>query len=137
MVRYIMGQVEPALFTSTTTRTILDVLLRHEEKGGFWDAGMIIDDLPDAALKRIVTELTVSRYEISKGWQEMGSDPPVPDPRTMADDCMAILYRRTLDERIAETYRLMKDSELRGEDITEFQQEILRMQRAKKEAHGR
>mgnify|MGYP001111172710 CR=1 FL=1 len=136
MVRYVIGQVEPALFTSTTARRILDVLLRREEAGGFWDAGMIVDDLDDPALKHIVTELTVSRYEISKGWQEMGSDPPAPDPRLMADDCIAILHRRSLDERIAETYRLMRDSELRGEDVTELQQEILRMQRARKETHG-
>ncbi|HSQ75125.1 MAG TPA: toprim domain-containing protein, partial [Bacteroidota bacterium] len=137
MVRYVIGQVEPALFTSTTARRILDVLLRREEAGGFWDAGMIVDDLDDPALKHIVTELTVSRYEISKGWQEMGSDPPAPDPRVMADDCIAILHRRSLDERIAETYRLMRDSELRGEDITELQQEIHRMQRARKETLGR
>lgn len=137
MVRYVIGQVEPALFTSSTARSILDALLRREEAGEFWDAGMIIDDLEDPALRRIVTELTVSRYEISKGWHEMGSDPPAPDPRVMADDCIAILHRRSLDERIAETYRLMKDSELRGEDITEMQQEILRLQRARKETHGR
>ena len=62
----------------------------------------------------------------------MGSDPAVPDPRGMADDCIAKLQLRALDERIAETYSLMKDAQLRGEDITAFQQGILELQREKK-----
>jgi DNA primase len=132
MVRYVLGQIEPALFTSTTARAILDVMVRHEEAGGFWDAGMIINDLQDISLKRLVTELTISRYDLSKGWQQMGTEPQIPDPRLMADDCIARLHLRVLDERIAESYRLMRDSELRGEEITEFQQEILRLQREKK-----
>ncbi len=137
MVRYVRELIDPAQFTSTTARSILAVLLDHDEAGEFWDAGMIMDDLQDASLKRIVTELMISRYEISKGWQEMGSEPALPDPRSMASDCIARMQLLSLDERIAETYRLMKDSELRGEDSTEFQQEIMRMQRARKDVRGR
>ena len=98
---------------------------------------MIVDALEDDSLKRIVTELMISRHEMSTGWRKMGSEPAPPDPRIMADDCIAKIQLRSLDERIAETYHLMRDSELRGEDITGFKQEIMRMQRARKDVQGR
>jgi hypothetical protein len=132
MVRHVFEHLDLSMISSPTARAIIDVILRHEAGGAFWDAGMVVDELQDATLKRIVTELTISRHEISKGWQEMGSDPAVPDPRGMADDCIAKLQLRALDERIAETYSLMKDAQLRGEDITGFQQGILELQREKK-----
>jgi DNA primase len=137
MVRYVRSLIDPGVFTSSTARSILDVILRHDEAGEYWDAGTIVDDLEDGALKRIVTELMISRHEMSTGWRKMGSEPAPPDPRIMADDCIAKMQLRSLDERIAETYHLMRDSELRGEDITEFKQEIMRMQRARKDVQSR
>jgi DNA primase len=133
MVRHVFERMDLGMITSPTARAIIDVILRHEEGGGFWDAGMIVDQVQDPVLRRIVTELTISRHEISKGWQAMGSDPPAPDPRAMADDCILRLHVQALDERIAETYRLMKDAQLRGEEITAFQQAILDLQRQKKD----
>lgn len=133
MVRHIFEHMDMGMIASPTARAIIDVILRHEETGAFWDAGMIVDEVQDPVLKRIVTELTIARHEISPGWQAMGSDPVAPDPRAMADDCIARLHLQALDERIAETYRLMKDAQLRGEDITVFQQSILDMQRQKKD----
>lgn len=133
MVRHVFAYTDLTMFTSPSVRAILDVILRHEEGGAFWDAGMIVDEVQDPALKRIVTELTIARHEISKGWQQMGSEPPPPDPREMANDCIARLQVRAIDERIAEVYGLMKDAQLRGEDITDLQQEILALQRQKKE----
>ncbi|MBK7257380.1 MAG: hypothetical protein IPI01_06165 [Ignavibacteriae bacterium] len=55
----------------------------------------------------------------------------------MADDCILRLQLQALDERIAETYRLMKDAQLRGEDITAFQQGIMELQRQKKDFQRR
>ena len=137
MVRHVFEHMDVSMITSSTARAVIDVILQHEANGAFWDAGTIVDGLEDQALKRIVTELTISRHEISKGWQEMGSDPVLPDPRGMADDCIAKLQLRSLDEQIAETYSLMKDAQLRGEDITGFQQGILELQRQKKEFQRR
>ena len=137
MVRHVFEHMDMAMFTSPTARAVIDVIVQHEEGGAFWDAGTIVDHLQDPVLKRIVTELTIARHEISPGWQAMGSDPPAPDPRAMADDCILRLHVQAIDERIAETYRLMKDAQLRGEEITAFQQGIMDLQRQKKELQRR
>ena len=61
----------------------------------------------------------------------MGSDPPPPDPYVIANDCINLLHLRQIDERIGGLYRTLQDAELRGEETTPIQQEILALQREK------
>lgn len=137
MVRFVLERLDRSLFSSAEVAAVLDVILRFEQRGEFWDAGMIVDALPEGTLKRMVSELMVARYEISRGWEQHGSGPSAPDPRDMATDCIVRLRTTLLDEKVRETYQEMRDAELRGEDVGALQQTILDLQREKRDVLAR
>lgn len=132
MLRFIFSRIEKELITSPVIQRVIEVVDAHEEGGEQWEPGTLIDELDNQEARQLVSQLMMPRHELSKGWSEMGTAPPPPDPYTIANDCIDLLHLRQLDERIAGAYRTMKDAELRGEAITRFQEEILSLQKEKR-----
>lgn len=131
MLRYVFSRLDKDIFTSPTVHRVLEVIDAHEEGGEHWEPGTLIDELDDQDARTLVTQLMMPQHELSKGWKEMGSDPPPPNPYVVADDCISILFTQQLDGRIAAVNRALKDAELRGEDVTTLNEEILALQREK------
>ncbi len=132
MLRYVFSRIDKDLFASPLVRQVITLIDAHEESGEQWEPGTLIDQLDDQDARRLVTQLMMPQHELSKGWKELGTDPLPPDPFAIADDCIAILHVQQLDRRIADVYRSMKDAELRGEDITGLQEQILVLQKEKR-----
>ncbi len=137
MVKYVLDRMDRSGFSSPAVRSVLEIILRFEQDEEFWDAGMVLDALPEGPLRRMVAELAVSKHEISKGWEEMGSGPTAADPRDMAVDCIVRLQVEGLDVRVKEAYAQLRDAELRGEDVSAYQQTILDLQREKRDLLAR
>jgi DNA primase len=132
MLRYIFSRIDKDLLTSPVVRQIIEAVDGHEEGGEPWEPGTLVDELGDQEAKQLVARLLMPQHELSKGWREMGTDPPPPDPYAIANDCIDLLHQQQLDERIDGVYHAMKDAELRGEEITSFQEEILGLQKQKR-----
>ena len=132
MLRYIFSRIDKDLLTSPVVRQIIEAVDGHEEGGEPWEPGTLVDELGDQEAEQLVARLTMPQHELSKGWREMGSDPPPPDPYTIANDCIDLLHQQQLDGQIDGVYRTMKDAELRGEDITSYREEILGLQKEKR-----
>jgi DNA primase len=133
MLRYIFSRIDKDVLTSPVIRDVIGVVDMHEEGGETWDPGTLVNELQDDDARKLVSMLILPQHELSKAWKEMGTEPPPPDPYAIADDCITRLHMQQLDDRIAEVYKGMKDAELRGESITALQEEILDLQRQKKE----
>ncbi len=132
MLRYIFSRIDKDVLTSSVVRQIFEAVDGHEEGGEPWEPGTLVDELGNHEAGQLVARLMMPEHELSKGWREMGSDPPPPDPYTIANDCIELLRQQQLDERIDSVYRTMKDAELRGEDVTSHQEEIHALQREKR-----
>jgi DNA primase len=137
MAEFVFERLEPDMLTAGASREIMDTIRKHREAGEHWDAGTMLAELTDPDLRGLVSELSLQRHELSKGWSVAGTEPPPPDPWIIARDCIVMLKSRGLDRHIAELYRGMKDAELRGEAISAYQQEILDLQREKQQLHTR
>jgi len=137
MAEFVFQRLDPDALTARASREIMSTIRKHWEAGGQWDAGTLLGEFPAPELRGLVSELSMQRHELSKGWSAAGSDPPPPDPWIIARDCIVMLKSRGLERRIAELYRSMKDAELRGETISVYQQEILDLQREKQQLHTR
>jgi DNA primase len=137
MLRYVFSRIDKDLMTAPLVQQVIAIIDMHEEGGEPWEPGTLINELEDEDARQLVARLITPQHEISKGWREMGSDPPPPDPYTIADDCIARLHLQQLDDRIAAVYLQIKDAELRGEENTALQEEILSLQRDKKEIQKR
>ncbi len=132
MLRYIFSRIDKDLLTSAAVRRVIETVDAHEEGGEPWEPGTLIDELESEDAKQLVARLIMPQHELSKGWREMGSDPPPPDPFTIANDCILLLHLQRLDEKMRLVYQTMKDAELRGEDISSYQEEILTLQKEKR-----
>jgi DNA primase len=137
MAEFVFQRLEPDALTAHASREILSTIRKHWEAGEQWDAGTLLGEFPAPELRGLVSELSMQRHELSKGWSAAGSDPPPPDPWIIARDCVVMLKSRGLERRIAGLYRSMKDAELRGEGISAYQQEILDLQREKQQLRTR
>jgi DNA primase len=131
VMEFIFTHIRPESFTHPLARKAVDLLLAR--RGTEWDPATLVDQLDDASLKDFVVNILFSRYEISHGWAVMGSRPDEPDHWKIAEDSILRLKELELDRMINESFRLLKAAEVRGEPLAEYQQEVQRLQREKKE----
>ncbi len=137
MAEFVFQRLEPDMLTVRASREIVDTIRKRWEAGEPWDARTLLGGLPAPGVRDLISELSMQRHELSKGWSDAGSDPPPPDPWIIARDCIVMLKSRGLERRITDLYRRMKDAELRGETISAYQQEILDLQREKQQLRMR
>jgi DNA primase len=131
-ISFVFRHVTVEHFTHPLSRAALAILLSLQEKGG-----EILDHVEDPALKGYIAGLMASRYEISKTWAEIGSEPDVADPRKIAEDGILRLKAQEIDRRIEEAYRRLKGAEARGEGVESYQQEVVALQREKSALRGK
>jgi DNA primase len=137
MLRYVFSRIDKDLLTSPVVLRVLERIDAREEGGDPWEPGRLFDELDDAEGRELVSRLLMPQHELSRGWREMGTDPPPPDPYVIADDCISRLLIQHMDDRIAGLYGTLKEAELRGEDILAIQSEILELQKEKKGIKGK
>jgi DNA primase len=128
-VTFILGQITAEHFTHPLSRSALDLILA--QRGDSWDPAVLMDGIRDPALKNFIAGLLASRYEISKRWASMGSEPEDPDAKKIAEDAIIRLRTQELDRRIEDAYRRMKGAESRGEPVIDIQQEVVALQKEK------
>jgi DNA primase len=120
MVGYVFSHIERESFTHAMAKRLVQLILQYAESGRAWDANTLISDVDDADFRRFVAALVFSKYEISKGWEEMGSAPEEPDPGEIAERCFLIMRRQQLDDLLKENQQKMKEAAARGEPAREY-----------------
>ncbi len=120
MVEFIFTHVTPRHFLHPQSHRVLDMIFSHREKREIWNANVLVDETDDTELRRFLADITFSKYELSKGWEELDGVPEEADPAKVAEQCMIILRRQELEKLLAENQRLMKDAASRQEDVRPF-----------------
>jgi DNA primase len=133
MVGYVFTHLEFKHFTHPAVRRVLDLINPHYMNAEVWDANSLIDGTDDDELRRFIADITFSKYELSKGWQEQDAMPEEADPGKVAESCMLILKRQELEKYIAENQQLMKAAAARGENVHSFIEQHQLLMREKKD----
>ena len=133
MVGFVFSNVGPEMFTHPRGQEAIQRILATAESGRSWDAATLLDEVEDPDLRRFITDITFTKYEISKGWLEMGSMPEEADPTTIAEHCILIMRRQELDRLLEENQRRMKEAAARGEHVREYMEQHQTLLREKKE----
>lgn len=138
MVRYVFSHLRLDHFSHPLILQVLQRILVLLDKGETWNRNTLIDAAEDEEFRRFIADITFSRYEISKGWQELDAMPEEPDPGELADRCMIVLKKQELDRLLAENQRQMKEALARGEEARRFleQHKILLEEKKELELHG-
>jgi DNA primase len=133
-ISFIFSQLSLEHFTHPLSRAALAIILKQPDDS--WDPAVLLDHVEDPSLKNYLAGLLASKYEISKNWATMGSEPDEVDPKKIAEGAILRLKVQALDQRIEEVYRHLKTAEAQGRPIATYQQEMLALQKEKFSLRG-
>jgi hypothetical protein len=92
----------------------------------------IVGEISDPALKSIVTDVVMSKYELSKRWDSNEGEIVTADSGMVARDAIVAIKKRILQNQVEENQRALKDASAHGLDTHEYllrQQELSRLKR--------
>jgi DNA primase len=120
IIGYVLGEVALTDFSDVRVRGVLEKILEYFETGREFHVTSFVDNLADAELKRLVTDITMSRYELSRGWEEMEIEIDEPDPTAIARAAVGRMKRWKIQLEIEENQRQLRDAAQRGGDAMPF-----------------
>jgi len=127
IVEFIGNTISQQDISDPRAHRLIEYLLAHWHDVGAIDAGAILNELSDPELKALVTDIALSRYELSKGWSEKEIDEP--DSWRIAKDALALLKRKAIQRQIEENQQKLKEASQTGADKMPFivkHQELLK-----------
>lgn len=138
MVHYVFSHVGLELFTHPQVRRALELIIPHAERNDEWDANSLLNEIEDTELRRFLADISFTKYELSKGWQEMDAVPEEVDPGEIAERCMVLLKKTKIEALLAENQRHMKEASARGENLKGFveQHQLLMKEKKELEVYG-
>jgi DNA primase len=113
-------------FTDPRVRSLVSTVFDHYEEATSIDLNALINQT-EGEVKNLVTDLMVSEYEMAKSWSRQGVDVREPSVEELANSAMTILRRRSLEKRIEENQKRLKDAQDRGLDtgpLTELHRQL-------------
>ena len=128
IVDFIFKNVTVEQFVDQRTRKLTEFLLSLWRELGEINAVAILNEMEDQQLKGMITDISLSRYELSKGWVDKEIDEP--DSRRIASDAITLLRKRAIQKQIEENQRMLKEATRRGSDKMPFvvrHQELMKL----------
>jgi hypothetical protein len=132
LIRFVFTHLTADAFQHPLARRAVDAILRHagsEGSEGSWKPSVIIDALEDEDMRRLIAEISMSKFAISRNWTEVTEA----DPWVVAEAGILRLKVLDLDNRITENLRRLREAQQRGDDVMAFKEESIRLQKLKKE----
>jgi hypothetical protein len=117
MIEFIFSYITIADITDPQIRKIIEFLLTRFDERGPSQVTEIVGEITDPALKSIVTDIVMSRYELSKRWENKEGEIEVADPWMVARDAIVAMKKRNLLKEIEENQHALKDASARGLDV--------------------
>jgi len=96
---------------------------------GIISATSILNELTSEELKGILTDVTLSKYELSAGWQDRETEVEEPPVARIAQAAVNAVKRVALKKQIEKNQLLLKEASQRGQETLAFvqrHQELLR-----------
>ncbi len=92
-------------------------IIQNYEEGITIEPSSLIDTIEDPRQRKILAEVALSKYQLSRGWNESGIEVEQAKPIIIAQDVFNMLKRRKLDRMIEENQKKLREASSKGEDI--------------------
>ncbi|MBP1654373.1 MAG: primase [Bacteroidetes bacterium] len=130
MADYVFSRIPPGSFTHPHARALAERLSMEQAAG--WDVTSFLDHIDDDSVRRLVTDLVMSRYDISRGWSDHGVAPREADPADVVRASILTLRMQDIDRRLRGELALLQAAEDRGESLDEHHERIAALQQEKR-----
>ncbi len=119
MIEFILSHISFEEFEHPHTRAVAQLLLEKHRAGDVVDPHMLLESELAVPLKNLITDIVISKYEISPGWTEQR---PIDDADIVqvAQAALVAMMKRKYDTMIEENQRKMKEAVQRGEEVSSF-----------------
>ena len=117
-------------------RNAVEFVLQRREGVAVASAASILNDMEDVELKSLISDLALSKYELSKGWAEMDVEIEEPDAWKIARDAIVAIKRHAIQKEIELNQRRLKDASQHGQDTVQFVQRHQELLNQKKEVES-
>lgn len=129
MVEFVFSHLTHDSFGNALARSAVEAIQKFVATGRAWDVTSLTNDLDDPELRRFVADCVVSKYDISKGWADVKPG----DLWTIAEKSILRARGLGIKKMIEENYRLLKQAQQNGEDVSLFMEENIRLEKERKE----
>jgi DNA primase len=132
IIRYVLSNISLSQMSSDRSRKLAQQVLDLYDERGTIDAPSLVNEVQEPELKNLITDLVLSRYELSPKWQEMEKEIDVPDPMMIAKDAIVTIRRKAIRKEMEENQRALKEASSLHQDATPYlqkQQELLRLKK--------
>ena len=132
-VAFVASNLTPEELTDRRVRTLAEIALRQWQEIGSIDVTSFINDLDDDELKSILTDVTLSKYELSSGWGEFEVKIEDPIVAKIARAAVASVKRAALQKMVEQNQKQLKEAAQRGQETMPFVQKHQDLLRSIKE----
>jgi DNA primase len=121
VIRFILSNISLIQFSDERAQRLGQLILDLYDEHGTIDAPAIVNEVQDYELKNLITDLALSRYELSPKWQEMEKEIDVPDPMMIAKDAVVAVRRKAIQKERENNKRLQDEAKNQGQDVKPYQ----------------
>ncbi len=120
VVQLLASHISTDELENPNVQTLVSTILGLMNESGPVNLSAYVESLTDPELKSIVTDLALSRYELSRGWSAMNVEIDEPDPREIARKAIVAVKRRVIQKEVERNQRELKEASQRGQEVKPF-----------------
>jgi hypothetical protein len=117
---YITSNIIISDFSNPQVQKVANLVLHHRQTNSYNGVESLIHLVDDPVLKELITGISFSKYELSKGWQTPEKEVFEGDPWQIAKDAILIIKRRAIRNELEENQKSLKDANQKGADSRPF-----------------
>ena len=127
VIHYILSNVSLNQLTNERMRNLALFVLKLYDDRGTIDAPSIVNEVQEPEMKNIITDLVLSHYELSRGWQAMEKEIDEAEPMRVAKDAVVTIQRKSIQRQREENLKLLDKAKMQGLDVKVYQQRAIEL----------
>ncbi len=128
IIRFILSNISILQLSDERVKRLAQFVLDFYDDKGTIEAANIVNEIQELELKNLITDIALSRYELSRKWQEMEKEIDKPDPLQIAKDAIITIRRKAIQKEMELNQRELKNASMMHEDTKPYlmkQQELM------------
>ena len=127
VIRYILSNVSLNQLTDERMRNLAQFILDLYDERGTIEATAIINEVQESEFKNLISDLVLSHYELSRGWQAMEKEIGEAEPMRIAKDAVVTIHRKSIQREREENLKLLENAKMQGLEVKSYQQRAIEL----------
>ncbi len=127
VIHYLLSNISLGQFSNERMQRLAQFILDLYDDRGTIDATSIINEVQESEFKNLISDLVLSHYELSHGWQEMEKEIDEAEPMRIAKDAVVAIHRKNIQREREENLQLLEKAKMQGLEVRPFQQRAIEL----------